>query len=62
MVSTFDPVDVIDEAEVCENNSQPVFKLSGSQRGVLEAAVYVVPEPDLGRNMNNRCFEAALSP
>jgi len=41
---TFDPVDVIDEAEVCENNSQPVFKLSGSQRGVLEAAVYVVPE------------------
>ena len=58
----FDPLDAIDEAVVCENNSQPVFNLTASQRRVLEAAVYVVPEPDLGRNMNNRCFEAALSP
>ena len=33
----FDPLDAIDEAVVCENNSQPVFNLTASQRRVLEA-------------------------
>jgi len=33
---------------VCENDLQPVIVLSASYQAVLVAAIYAVPEPDLG--------------
>jgi len=57
----FDPIEAINEAMLWENNLQPVIVLSESHRAVLAAAIYAVPEPDLGRDRNEGVCSGSLT-
>jgi len=58
---TFDPKEAINEAILWGNNLQPVIVLSASHRAVLAAAIYAVPEPDLGRNRKEGVCSGSLT-